>query len=69
MGGSADNNIAFAELVAFLLHNGFTMRIVGSHHVFSLDGFPGNLSLQPRGSQAKGYQVAEVRDYFNRHGL
>ena len=59
--GTADANVAFADLCALLRHFGFDERVRGSHHIFTRNDVPEILNLQPRGSQAKPYQVKQVR--------
>jgi len=36
---------------------GFSERIKGSHHIFTLEGKAAALNLQPDGAKAKAYQV------------
>ena len=59
--GTADANVGFADLCALLRHLGFDERVRGSHHIFSRSDVLEILNLQPRGSQAKPYQVKQVR--------
>ena len=59
--GTADANVAFADLCALLRHLGFDERVRGSHHIFTRSDVLEILNLQPRGSQAKPYQVKQVR--------
>jgi hypothetical protein len=59
--GNADANIRFRDLCALLHHLGFTERVRGDHHIFTRDGVVEILNLQPRGAQAKAYQVKQVR--------
>jgi hypothetical protein len=59
--GGAAANINFNDLRALLKHLGFEERIRGSHHIFTRADLPEILNLQPRGSQAKPYQVKQVR--------
>ena len=40
---------------------GFDERVRGSHHIFSRTDVAEILNLQPRGGQAKPYQVKQVR--------
>lgn len=42
---------------------------IGDHHIFSRDGIEEILNVQPRGSQAKAYQVKQVRGVILRYGL
>ncbi len=67
--GTSDANIRFDDLRALLDHLGFAERVRGDHHIFARDGVPEILNLQPRGSQAKPYQVKQVREVIVRHGL
>lgn len=59
--GTADASIAFADLCALLRHLGFDERVRGSHHIFTRNDVVEILNLQPRGNQAKPYQVKQVR--------
>jgi hypothetical protein len=67
--GTSDANIGFDDLRALLLHLGFVERIRGDHHIFTRDGIPEILNLQPRGHQAKAYQVKQVRGVIVTHRL
>ena len=69
LSGRADANIRFSDLCALLRRLGFDERIRGSHHVFFRDGLDEILNLQPIGSDAKVYQVRQVRLLILRHGL
>jgi predicted RNA binding protein YcfA (HicA-like mRNA interferase family) len=48
---------------------GFQERIRGSHHIFSKDGVEEILNVQPRGAQAKPYQVKQVRSVIVKYKL
>ncbi len=39
----------------------FDERIRGSHHIFAKEGVEEILNIQPKGAQAKPYQVKQVR--------
>ena len=67
--GRSDANIRFNDLRALLHRLGFDERIRGSHHIFTRDDVDGILNLQPMGSNAKPYQVQQVRQFIQRHGL
>jgi len=41
----------------------------GSHHVYTKEGIPEIISLQPNGGMARAYQFKQVRDLILRHGL
>jgi predicted RNA binding protein YcfA (HicA-like mRNA interferase family) len=63
LSGSADAGISFAELCAILQAIGFTERIRGSHHIFTRDGIPEIVNIQPQGSKAR--QLAIRYDLLN----
>jgi hypothetical protein len=67
--GSADANVSFSGLCSLLRHLGFEERLKGSHHIFTMDGIPEILNLQPKGAKAKAYQVRQVRDVLLKHRL
>jgi hypothetical protein len=70
LSGTADRNIRFANLCSLLLALGFEERIRGSHHIYSRQGIPEILNVQPRdGGLAKPYQVRQVREVVVRYGL
>lgn len=59
--GTADHSIGFDELRSLLLWLGFEERIRGSHHLYRKAGIRDKINLQRQGSQAKPYQVRQVR--------
>jgi predicted RNA binding protein YcfA (HicA-like mRNA interferase family) len=67
--GRSDHTIHFEELCDILVHLGFTFRTNGSHHIFTRDDIEEILNLQPRGHDAKAYQVKQVRDLILRYRL
>ncbi len=67
--GKADASIRFSDLRLFLQRLGYVERIRGSHHLFRHSEFGGRLNLQRDGSQAKPYQVRQVRTAIIKHGL
>jgi len=71
LSGTADRAFRFDDLCALLRRLGFAERQRGgSHHIFSRDGVPEILNLQPRGGgEAKPYQVRQVRDVVLKYGL
>ena len=60
--GRADANIPFMGLRSLLVSLGFEERIEGSHHVFVREGIDKMLNLQKEGTNAKPYQVKQVRE-------
>lgn len=67
--GTADANIPFDGLCHLLLRLGFQMRVHGSHRIFYQDGIEEILNLQPRGANAKPYQVKQVRGVLVKYKL
>jgi hypothetical protein len=50
--------------------NGWDLkRIAGSHHFFRRSGSRDVINLQPRGGQAKLYQVRQAREVLKASGL
>jgi hypothetical protein len=67
--GGSDASIRFDELRSLLRRLGFQERIRGDHYIFSRPGVEEILNLQPRGSQAKAYQVKQVRTVILKYRL
>ncbi|MEM1058096.1 MAG: type II toxin-antitoxin system HicA family toxin [Verrucomicrobiota bacterium] len=57
----SDQQISFRDLVGLLKHLGFEERVKGSHHIFVRAGVAERINLQADGSNAKAYQVRQVR--------
>lgn len=51
----------FDDLCLLLEHLGFEKRVRGSHHVFRKVGVEEKINLQRAGTNAKPYQVKQVR--------
>lgn len=67
--GTSDANISFEDLRHLLKRLGFAERIRGDHYIFSKDGVEEILNLQPKGAQAKPYQVKQVRGVIVKYHL
>jgi hypothetical protein len=67
--GTADANIPFDGLCRLLVKLGFSKRIRGGHHIFYRTGVVEILNLQPKGANAKPYQVKQVRNVVLRYRL
>lgn len=67
--GTSDANIPFDQLCQLLTSLGFKERIRGSHHIFAKEGVEEILNLQPKQSQAKAYQVKQVRTVILKYQL
>ena len=66
---TSDANISFDGLCHLLRRLGFAERIRGSHHIFTKEGIEEILNLQPKGRQAKPYQVKQVRSVILKYRL
>ncbi len=69
LSGLSDANIPFSDTCRLLKSLGFEERIKGSHHIFIREHVAEILNLQPRGSQAKAYQVKQVRNLILQYKL
>jgi hypothetical protein len=67
--GASDAAIAFRGLCQLLRSLGFDERVRGSHHIFTMLGVEEILNLQPKGSNAKPYQVKQVRRVIVKYRL
>ncbi len=69
LSGSSDANIRFDDLRGLLRNLGFAERVRGSHHIFRKKGVAEKINLQSDGSQAKPYQVRQVRHVILKYEL
>jgi hypothetical protein len=69
LSGQSDGNIGFNELCNLLLKYGFEQRARGSNHIFHKSGVDEIINLQPKGGNAKAYQVKQVRDLMVKYRL
>ncbi len=67
--GRSDANVRFEDLRRFLLRLGFVERTRGSHHIFRRQGVRELVNLQRDDSQAKPYQVRQVRMIVLKYSL
>ena len=67
--GTLDAGIDFSELCKVLERLEFQERIRGAHHIFVREGVSEILNLQPRGRNAKPYQVKQVRNVILKYRL
>jgi predicted RNA binding protein YcfA (HicA-like mRNA interferase family) len=65
----SDANIRFDDLCHLLSSLGFEMRVRGSHHIFRKAGVEEKINLQREGSEAKPYQVRQVRAVILKYRL
>jgi predicted RNA binding protein YcfA (HicA-like mRNA interferase family) len=61
LSGTADAAMRFDDLCHLLESLGFEKRVRDSHHLFRKNGVEEKINLQRAGSQAKPYQVKQVR--------
>lgn len=69
LSGTRDRNLAFSDLTALLEQLGFQVRVKGDHFIFTKDGIEEIINLQPRGGQAKPYQVKQIRELILKYHL
>ena len=69
LSGTADADISFNDLCNLLRQLGFDERVRGDHHIFTRDGVEEILNIQPKGAQAKPYQVRQVRTIIRKYNL
>ena len=67
--GTSDANIRFDDLRRLLTALGFEERIRGSQRIFKREDIDEILTLQPRVSKAKPYQVKQVRNLILKYRL
>jgi hypothetical protein len=67
--GTSDASIPFDACCGLLRELGFDERIKGSHHIFSRESVEEILNLQPKGGNAKPYQVQQVRKVILKYHL
>lgn len=63
-------SMRFTDFERILKAFGFSLdRINGSHHIYAHPHVPRRLSIQPRGGQAKPYQIDQFLDMVEEFGL
>lgn len=63
-------NVGFDEFCRLVEAFGFELRRVsGSHHIYRHASVPRPLSLQPRGGEAKPYQIRQFLEIVEQYGL
>ena len=68
--GHADYSIDFSDLQNLILDLGFTYRRQkGSHIMYYHKGANAFMNIQRDGAKAKGYEVRQLREIINKHGL
>jgi hypothetical protein len=68
LNANRDYNHRFNDVVSFLEATGWKLRIKGSHRIFTREGCPFLLNLQPeKNGKAKAYQIRQVRQLLLRY--
>jgi len=67
--GTSDANIPFNQLRNLLRRLGFSERVRGDHHIFTMNGVEEILNIQPQGNKAKPYQVKQIRAVIVKYRL
>jgi predicted RNA binding protein YcfA (HicA-like mRNA interferase family) len=67
---AGSKNVRFDEFVTLLEDFGFELkRTRGSHHVFTHPKIPRPFPIQPKGKQAKPYQVRQLLALVEQYNL
>lgn len=69
LSGRSDKNIPFSELCYILDKLGFQKRIKGDHHIYYHTDIEEIINIQPIGSEAKAYQVRQIRNIILKYKL
>jgi len=69
LSGTSDAAIRFKDLCTLLESLGFEKRVKGGHQVFRKSGIEEKINLQRDGSNAKPYQVKQVRTVILKYRL
>jgi len=70
LSGTSNANVRFDDLCGLLIRLGFEERTNSSHHIFTKEGVPEIINLQPKhDGKAKPYQVKQVKDIITRYNL
>ncbi len=63
----SDSSISYNDAEKILFHLGFSLKIRGSHHVFSKNKYVKNISIKKR-KELYSYQVNDLRQVLRDHG-
>lgn len=68
--GRCDNNIRFADFQNLIIYLGFELKgQKGSHKSYYHKEINERMTIQNAGSKAKGYQVRQLKNIIEKHGL
>ena len=69
LSGTSDTNIAFDDICSLLKKLEFSVRVKGSHHIFTRKEVVEILNIQSKQGKAKAYQVKQVRELILKYNL
>lgn len=69
LSGTSDTNIAFDNICSLLKKLKFSVRVKGSHHIFTKEEVVEILNIQSKQGKAKAYQVKQVRELILKYNL
>ena len=69
LSGTSDTNIAFDNIYSLLKKLKFSVRVKGSHHIFTKEEVVEILNIQSKQGKAKAYQVKQVRELILKYNL
>ena len=69
LSGTQDKNLSFSDLRTLLDRLGFQCRVKGDHFIYTKTGVEEIINLQPKGNQAKPYQVKQIRNIILHYHL
>ena len=69
LSGTSDTNIAFDDICSLLKKLEFSVRVKGSHHIFTREEVVEILNIQSKQGKAKAYQVKQVRELILKYNL
>jgi len=70
LSGRSDANIEFSDITYILECMQFTLRIKGSHYIFSKDGIQEIINIQEgEAGKCKPYQIKQVRSIILKYKL
>lgn len=67
--GTKDSNISFSDLQSILVQLGFKCRVKGDHFIYTKENVDEIINIQPKGKNAKAYQVKQVRNLILKYRL
>jgi len=59
----SDSNVPFYDLCSLLTRLGFERRVLGDHHIFTMEGVEEIINLQPKKGWAKPIRLSRFASY------